>query len=105
MKTMKMRFYQEIELDMIKRKQLEMVNVVCMKPSFGNSKKIFKKIKKKVIPPKSPLSPVVYMILFNYKIFSQSASLTQYVVLFACPPVRLSVCPPVCLFQLASESS
>ena len=40
---MKMRFYQEIELDMIKRKQLEMVNVVGMKPPFGNSKKNEKK--------------------------------------------------------------
>ena len=46
-------------------------------------------------------------------IFSQSVSLTQYVVLSACPPVRLSACPPVrlsaCLsvrlFQLASELS
>ena len=34
-------------------------------------------------------------------LFSQSVSLTQYVVL----SVRHPVCPPVCPFQLASESS
>ena len=35
-------------------------------------------------------------------LFSQSVSLTQYVVLCACPPVCLPVCVSACLFQLAS---